>query len=98
MKTLNLLAVATAIFFMTSCGEQRQNNENYDSPGTMQEAPSDVYDENIDENLYEGENIEEERLDEGTETMGEPDATELDANEPGMGVDTNVEEDTSYVE
>lgn len=94
MKTLNLLAVATAIFFMTSCGEQRQNNENYDSPGTMQEAPSDVY----DENLYEGENIEEERLDDGTERLGEPDATELDANEPEMGVDTNVEEDTSYVE
>lgn len=94
MKTLNLLAVATAIFFMTSCGEQRQNNENYDSPGTMQEAPSDVY----DENLYEGENIQEESFEGTEERMGEPDATELDANEPGMGVDTNVEEDTSYVE
>ncbi len=100
MKTLNLLAVATAIFFMTSCGEQRQNNDTFDSPGSMQDAPSDAYDENVyeGENL-EGERIEEERLNEGTEErMGEPDATGLDANEPGMGVDTNVEEDTSYVE
>lgn len=94
MKTLNLLAVAAAIFFMASCGEQRQNNDTYDNPGSMQEAPSDVYDENV----YEEENIEEEGLNEGTETMGEPDATELDASEPEMGVDTNVEEDTSYVE
>ena len=82
MKKLNFFAIIASVMLLSACGEQRQEDSNYDTaPDATQQAPSDVYED-------EGEVIQEE-----TDVIEEEDgAVDLNIDRDGADADINTEE------
>ena len=48
MKKFNFFAIVLSVMLLASCGEQRQQDQDYDATEPTQEAPSDVYNDEGD--------------------------------------------------
>ena len=83
MKKFNFFAIAASIFLLAACGsEQTQENRGNEAPETLQESPSDVYNEG--EALEEDVTLEEESVEEDP-------TLDINADREGgdLGVDTD---------
>lgn len=107
MKKFNFFAMAASIFLLAACGEQTQENQGNEAPETLQESPSDVYNEG--EVLEEDETLEEESVEEDPtlDINADREGGDLgvDTEEVDVNVDTreteemeNAEDDTVVVE